>query len=251
MKPLGGKSYGSIGHLPNSRLGIGDHHVHQGQADICTVKTRDSHDVIYVEEKLDGSNVGVLKLGGQIMALTRAGYLANTSPYRQHHIFGTWVDKNVDRFQSLLREGERVCGEWLLMAHGTHYELEQEPFVPFDIFAADKKTRLPRMTRLYRTVELGFRSAPLIHMGGPISVEEAMEQMGENGRSGAIEPVEGVVYRVERKGEFDFMAKFVKHDKQDGKYLADKVGLREDKWNAILHAESMWLMDHIYQEVEV
>jgi hypothetical protein len=47
--------------LPNSRLGEGDHCVTDGQARIATVKTRDQHDRITVQEKLDGSNA---KLSG-------------------------------------------------------------------------------------------------------------------------------------------------------------------------------------------
>ena len=39
-KPLGRKAYGSIGHLPNSRLGPGDHAVPEGIARICTERLR-------------------------------------------------------------------------------------------------------------------------------------------------------------------------------------------------------------------
>jgi len=35
-KPLGIKSYGSIPHLPGSRIGIGDHKCHEGQERIAT-----------------------------------------------------------------------------------------------------------------------------------------------------------------------------------------------------------------------
>jgi hypothetical protein len=51
MKPLGFKNYGSIGHLPCSRMGPGDHSVHEGQARICLEKARDKHDRIFVTEK--------------------------------------------------------------------------------------------------------------------------------------------------------------------------------------------------------
>ena len=44
VKPFGRLSYGSIPHLPGSRLGSGDHHITEGQARILTVKTRDKHD---------------------------------------------------------------------------------------------------------------------------------------------------------------------------------------------------------------
>jgi len=65
-KPLGIKSYGSIAHLPGSRIGIGDHKCHDGQMRIATEKARDRHDRIIVQEKLDGSNVGIARLNGEI-----------------------------------------------------------------------------------------------------------------------------------------------------------------------------------------
>lgn len=44
------------------------------------VQTRDRHDLVIVQEKLDGSNVGIARLNGEILALTRAGYLAPPCP---------------------------------------------------------------------------------------------------------------------------------------------------------------------------
>lgn len=98
-KPLGKKAYGSIPHLPGSRLGPGDYCISEGQARIATEKPRDKHDLIIVQEKLDGSNVAVAKVNGEILALTRAGYLATTSPYQQHHFFAKWVKENESPFE--------------------------------------------------------------------------------------------------------------------------------------------------------
>jgi hypothetical protein len=75
-KPLGIKNYGSIAHLPNSRMGEGNHKCHEGQARIATLKTRDKHDRVIVQEKLDGSNVGVALVNGVLCPLGRSGYLA-------------------------------------------------------------------------------------------------------------------------------------------------------------------------------
>ena len=49
-----------------------------------------------------------------------------------------------------------------------------------------------------------------------------MKIHGEH-HSGCDEP-EGVVYRVERKGDVDFLAKWVRPDKVDGKYLPEMSG---------------------------
>jgi hypothetical protein len=47
-----------------------------------------------------------------------------------------------------------------------------------------------------------------------------MQQVGE-GSHGCLEAPEGAVWRVERKGKFDFMAKWVDPTKVDGKYLPE------------------------------
>ena len=225
MKPLKRKSYGSIGHLPQSRLGEGDHKITEGQMRIATVKKRDKHDKIIVQEKLDGSNMCVALKDGIIYPLTRAGYLANSSPYSFHHEFEKWVKLNEDRFRSLLKEGERICGEWMIKAHGTKYKLPHEPFVVFDIFTVENK-RVNYECFKERTNNL-FVIPHEISSGDPVSVEAAMEHLGLYGYHGALEPVEGAVWRVERKGIVDYLCKFVRPDKKDGVYLAGEPIINE------------------------
>jgi len=220
MKPLGIKNYGSIPHLPGSRLGPGDHKVHEGQERICNEAVRDRHDVIIVQEKLDGSNVGVCKKDGIIHALTRAGYLASSSPYEQHHMFGKWVSNHCALFDSLLNEGERFVGEWLMQAHGTRYDLRHSPFVVFDLMDGAKRASYDALTE--RVAGKLFQPF-LIHRGGALSIADAMAALGEFGKHGSLDPVEGAVWRVERKGEVDFLAKYVRPDKVDGCYLESQT----------------------------
>lgn len=228
-KPLGGKAYGSIPHLPGSRLGPGDHHCHEGQARICTVQVWDHHDLIIVQEKLDGSCVSAAKINGEVIPLTRAGYHALTSPYEQHHLWAAWVGVNVARFDELLGEGERVVGEWLAQAHGTRYALVHEPFVAFDLMRGI--VRAPCHEVSLRVGRLDFRAPFLISLGAPITPEAAMALLEENpSNHRAVDPVEGVVYRVERHGAVDFLAKYVRPEKQDGVYLPEMSG-QPAVWN--------------------
>ncbi len=231
MKILNHKNYGSIPHLLGSKLGTGDHYIHKGQHDICTIKTRDAYDNIIVTEKYDGSNVGVCKKNGKIFALIKRGYEAITSPFIQHHIFDQWVHQNEGMFNFLLGEGERIVGEWLLQAHGEKYEFtnnytNRAPFVPFDYFMPDN-TRLPFMDFNSKLRDYDFKALKIIHIGNAISIEGAFDSMLY--KSNVFHDVicdnpKGIVYRVERKDSFDFAAKFVRNDFEVGKYLPEISG---------------------------
>lgn len=227
-KPLGQRAYDSIPHLPGSRRGPADKGLDEHQARILTEKARDKHDWICVQEKLDGSCVSVAKIKGQIIPLIRAGYMAADSNYEQHHMFNDWALENRRRFLKLLNEGERVCGEWLAQAHGTLYRLPHEPFVVFDIMANGHE-RTTILSLCQRCADAGFTTPRTLWVGDPISVEDVLKRLEPSGH-GAIDGVEGAVWRVERKGVVDFLGKYVRPDKVDGKYLESVTG-KEPIWN--------------------
>ncbi len=220
IKPLGIKAYGSIPHLVGSRMGPSDHHAEPGQCRIATEKARDKHDVIIVDEKLDGGNVAIAKHEGRVIPITRAGYSAYASPYKTHLAFAKYVGKNEKRFDELLNEGERLCGEWLFTAVGTLYDLPHEPFVPFDLMVGKK-----RYNRTEFNARLAYSHFPKIttlSIGQPLCIESVLEMINVSGH-GAKEPVEGAVWRVERKNEVDFLVKYVRPEKVDGKYLEQDI----------------------------
>lgn len=235
-KPLGRKAYGSIGHIAGSRLGPGDHSVHENQSAFCTTAAPKGT-YVWTQTKLDGSCVSAALLeSGELVALGRAGYLARTSTYEMHHWWADWVDANEARFRAVLKPGERMVGEWLAQAHGTRYDLtDREPFVAFDIMQADKRLCvLDFEDRLCGNEDDGWTPQPFetpdrMTAPNPIMPELALTQLDAYG---ADEP-EGVVYRVEtyrkNKGGWcvDFLAKWVRPDKIDGKYLID----HEPIWN--------------------
>lgn len=231
-KPLGMKGYGSIGHLPGSKLGPGDHAISPGEARICLEKSRDQFDLISVTEKVDGSNTSVALINDQLLALGRSGYLAQTSPYEQHQLFAQWVRQHEERLRTVLREGERLIGEWLAQAHGTRYQLLHEPWVCFDLMRDHHRESYRSF--LERIKLGGFTPTHLLHMGGSLPLQDALELLGEHGHHGALDLAEGVVYRVERneptgkKGEkrwrVNFLAKYVRSEKVAGCYLPEIAG---------------------------
>lgn len=244
IKPLKMKAYGSIGHLPNSRMGPADRSVTPGMEAILTKKPRKG-DRIIVEEKLDGSCMSVAKLEGQLIPLTRSGWRARDVTYEHLRSFEPYVQDRAKQFDALLNEGERVVGEWIPMAHGTIYDPNDKgfsPFIAFDIFRDGQRILRDEFTHRIAEVEL-MRSVRLHDSEQPLSVEQALAMLepgrddrnlsgkysGPYGFHGAQEDVEGAVWRVEREGRVDFLAKYVRPDKIDGKYFSNISG-KDEIW---------------------
>ena len=228
-KPLGYKAYGSIPHLPGSRPTPGDHHISPGQADICQRNARTKERRIIVQEKLDGACTAVAKTtAGDIVALSRSGHPARRHPFPHIRLFASWVDHRHDRFADLLRPGWRIVGEWLAVAHGIRYDLPHDLWVYFDLF----NERNRRMTQEEITLcgaDHFFKGATTVHAGGPVPAPELLAAIG-NGYSGAQECAEGLVYRVEHNGKVEFLAKYVRHDLEPGRYMVREPG-DEPAWN--------------------
>lgn len=217
-------AYPSIPHLPGSRTGPADRTVSDGQARLCT-GTGDPRDTVIVQEKLDGSCVVAARVGDDIVALGREGRPAAESRNEARRWWARWVAGNAARFLAVLRPGQRLAGEWLALAHATRYELRHEPFVCFDLLAGPE--RLPYAELLARIGVAGFVAPGLVHRGDPIDTPTAMSLLGA-GTHGAIDPVEGAVWRVERTvgstTRVILVAKYVRPDKIDGALLPEITG---------------------------
>ncbi|MEM6432387.1 MAG: RNA ligase family protein [Cyanobacteria bacterium P01_D01_bin.115] len=227
-KPLGRKAYGSIPHLPGSKLGPGDHHISEGQARMLLEKPRKG-DTIVIQVKLDGSNVAVAKLlDGRIVPLTRSGYVAETSPYLLHHLFSDWVYSKSAIFESLLNLGEWISGEWMAQVHSIVYELHAEPFIPFDIFSGG--TRITYSKLRERLQPLGLHVPSLIFQSTAVGCDDTLSmnlvKQELTHRWNGVRPLEsheGAVWRYENKqGQVEFMAKWVRPDFVAGKFLENE-----------------------------
>lgn len=211
--------YPSIPHLPGSRT-ASDRTIAPAEAARCTGLAK-SGDVVIVEEKLDGSCVAVRRAGDALEMLGREGRPAAESPNEGRQMFARWAEANADRFREALGDGETLVGEWLALVHGIRYTLPHEPFVVLDLFS-DKARALRSVTR-ERAKRAAFAMPGLVHEGGPVAIADAALKLGR-GFSGAIDPPEGLVYRVECAGACALVAKWVRHDKVDGALLPEHTG---------------------------
>ncbi len=233
------RAYPSIPHLPGSRTGPADRHVSPGQALLCTTPsqgspqppTRPNNDSVIVQEKLDGSCVAAVRVADEIVAIGREGRLAKDSPNPARQMWADWVAAERSRFLAVLEPGERIVGEWLALAHSTRYALPHEPFVAFDLMRGPERLAFDAATE--RLALAQFVTPGVVHRGAPIAVDEALARLGR-GFHGAIDPVEGAVWRVERTRagvtRVILVAKFVRRDKVDGALLPENTG-RPAVWN--------------------
>jgi len=160
------------------------------------------------------------------------------------------VYANQERFLAVLSDGARLCGEWLIQVHGTRYDLPHEPFVVFDLMRGGDRAPLAVLTE--RVKDYGFVQPRLLHTGGPFSIEAAVEALATSGH-GALDPVEGAVWRVERNEkveqckdsaracQVDFLVKYVRPEKQDGSIRPDISGFKEPRWNSFVNGPALTL----------
>ena len=222
-KPLFRKSYGSIPHLPGSRIGPGDHTVPDGMQRIAQVKVRDRHDRVIVQEKVDGACTAVARQAdGAMIALTRVGKPAHSHSFLHIRMFAVWADWNAIELMEVLRPGERLVGEWMAMTHGIKYDLPHGLWVVFDLFDTTGK-RLP-YDEFCARVGNRFPRPALLHDGPAVPAAGLLDTLGYGHHGAYDELAEGVVYRVERKGSVDFLTKYVRADMVPGKYMPFEPG---------------------------
>lgn len=218
--------YGSIPHLPGSRA-ASDRTLSPAAARRCLdpAAARPGDEVI-VQEKLDGSCVAIVRgAAGRLEARGREGRLAAESANVGRRMFAAWVAENEARLDGLhLVDGEVLVGEWLALVHGTRYELAHELFVAFDLVRGPERIRAPLDALTARLAPSGLRTPAVVHRGAPLAITASCTLLGERGQHGAIDPPEGLVYRVERAGAVVLVAKWVRPDKVDGSYLPENSG---------------------------
>jgi hypothetical protein len=223
IKKVVNKSYDSIPHLSKSRLGEADSHIDPKQEAFLTEQLPPIDCILYVEEKMDGSNCAVIRKNGEIIPISRSGYRCQDSNFEQHRRFHKYVMDRKEVFEKLLPdEDDRVVGEWLAMAHGTIYPHVEHPYQVFELLKGGKKLGYEDKKEIFD--KHGFVMAPLLMMGTrAIPIEEALQVAIEHN------PLcEGVVYRLERYDKKmeryvpHIIAKIVRMDKEDGKYLNEQ-----------------------------
>jgi hypothetical protein len=200
-------------HLFGSR-GTGDDR-HLGQRESLVFIADPS---LVVEEKLDGTNVGIHFTSTGRMVLQCRGHEITAGMHAQYDLFKKWTVAKRPALEAMLEDRLILFGEWLYARHSVHYRRLPHFFFEFDIYDKPRKVFLDLATRLELLAGTGIITVPVVHRGsvaadglrrliGP----SAFDSRFENPVAGrADDLMEGLYLRIEADGCVTGRAKFVR-----------------------------------------
>lgn len=122
-------------------------------------------DSLIVEEKIDGTNVGIhFSDEGQLVLQCR-GHLITEGMHAQYDLFKQWA--TVKRFvlEERLENRFILFGEWVYARHSVFYRQLTHYFFEFDIYDKEKEAFLDLEQRLDLLEGAGIETVPVIHSG--------------------------------------------------------------------------------------
>ena len=173
---------------------------------------------LIIEEKLDGTNVGIhFALNGK-MVLQCRGHLISEAMHPQYDLFKQWAAVKRPILQETLEDRFILFGEWVYAKHSVHYRRLPHYFFEFDIYDKRRGDFLGLERRLALLEETGLHTVPVIH-AGPLDRERLTALIGPSRFDGEFDnPItkrtdnlmEGLYLRTEDRGIVTGRAKFVR-----------------------------------------
>ena len=173
---------------------------------------------LIVEEKLDGTNVGLHFTTAGKLVLQCRGHLITEGMHPQYDLFKQWAVVKRPVLEDRLTDRFILFGEWLYARHSVHYRKLPHFFFEFDIYDKERKVFLDLGRRLDLLDGTGIETVPVVHQGS-LSMKELVRLVGpsqfdsvfENPVTGRTDQLmEGLYLRTEAGGAVTGRAKFVR-----------------------------------------
>lgn len=214
-----GASYGDFTKYPRTPHLFGS----KGTDDDKHLSERDSNDFIadsslIVEEKIDGTNVGIHFNEKGDLILQCRGHLITAGMHPQYDLFKQWCHVKRDVLYERLNQRYILFGEWMYAKHTIHYRKLTHYFFEFDIYDKEADHFLTLPSRMAILDQSGIQTVPIVHQGaikrsqlaeliGPSAFDSQFEHPGSK-RTDAL--MEGLYFRVEDESSVTGRAKFVR-----------------------------------------
>ena len=147
---------------------------------------------LIVEEKLDGTNVGIHFTTAGKMVLQCRGHEITTGMHPQYDLFKQWTMSKRDVLEEMLEDRLILYGEWLYARHSVRYRALTHYFFEFDIYDKDRGVFLDLNSRLARLDNSGVQTVPVLHKGA-LNEEELRALIGPSQFDSVFDnPITGV-----------------------------------------------------------
>ena len=175
---------------------------------------------LIVEEKLDGTNVGVHFTSSGRMVLQCRGHEITEGMHPQYDLFKQWTSVKRPALETMLGSQFILYGEWLYAKHSVHYRKLPHYFFEFDIYDKDAEQFLDLDTRLRMLGGIGLQTVPVVHRGRA-TVDELQSLVGPSTFDSAFDNpvtrrtdnlIEGLYCRTEADGRVTGRAKMVRSE---------------------------------------
>ncbi len=173
---------------------------------------------LIVEEKLDGTNVGIHFTSAGRLVLQCRGHEITTGMHAQYDLFKQWTMGKRPAFEAMLGDRFLLFGEWLYARHSVHYRALPHYFFEFDVYDKQRQVFLDMNSRLKKLEGTGILTVPVIHRG-PATAKDLSNLVGpsrydsrfENPLTGRTDNLmEGLYLRTEADGYVTGRVKFVR-----------------------------------------
>lgn len=175
---------------------------------------------LIVEEKIDGTNVGIhFRTDGKLVLQCR-GHLITEGMHPQYDLFKQWTVVKTPILEKRLQDRYILFGEWMYARHSVHYQALPHYFFEFDIYDKEKQLFLSFDLRMALLEGTNIHTVPVVHRGA-ISQEGLVKMVGPSQFGSRFEnPVtkqldnwmEGIYLRTEANGAVTSRAKYVRNE---------------------------------------
>jgi len=175
---------------------------------------------LIVEEKLDGTNVGIHFTPSGRMVLQCRGHEITEGMHPQYDLFKQWTSVKRPGLEAMLGSRFILYGEWLYAKHSVHYRKLPHYFFEFDVYDKDAQQFLDLDTRLRMLAGSGLQTVPVLHRGCA-TAEKLKALIGASAFDSAFENptthqadnlMEGLYCRTEARGRVTGRAKIVRSE---------------------------------------
>lgn len=173
---------------------------------------------LIVEEKIDGTNVGIHFSESGEMVLQCRGHLITEGMHPQYDLFKQWAAVKRHVLEEQLQNRFILFGEWVYARHSIHYRKLTHYFFEFDIYDKEQEAFLDLERRLWLLEGTGIQTVPVVHTS-TVDRDDLEDLIGPSQFDSHFEnPItkrpdnlmEGLYLRTEADGAVTGRAKFVR-----------------------------------------